>query len=295
MSDTAIERDLWLQARRLGIGGSDAAAILGLSRYATPLQIYLDKVGASTPRVDSDEMRWGRTLEPLIVDEYARSREVEVRRNVFATSPDRPWMFGSLDGMSADNRVVEAKAVGFQKMHEWGEEGSDYVPTEYLIQVQHYMAVTGAESADVAALFGGQRFRIYTVARDAELIDTMVDRLQAFWDRVLLRRPPAPEPEDASVMRLAYPPTEAIVELDDDACRLADAYRIAGDRAKEAERERDGRKVELLARLAGASLGLLPDGRKIKQTVVDVKEHTVKASSYVRMTIQEPKKAKVKV
>lgn len=291
---TAFERGEWLELRRSGLGGSDMAAVLGLSRYATPLQVYLDKVGPGTPREDRDEMRWGRLLEPLILDEYARTRGVEVRRNLFVRDAERPWLIGTLDGLSAEGRVVECKAVGYQTAHEWGDEGSDFVPTEYLVQVQHYMGLTGAAFADVVALFGGQRLRVFTVARDEDLLAVLRGRAAEFWARVMDRDPPAPEADDVGVMRIVYPPRDAAVELGDDVARLVDAYREAADRIKAAERERDAHKVAILAALAGATRATLPDGRSLRQTVVETKEHVVKASTGVRMSIQEPRKVKVK-
>ncbi|MDP3766551.1 MAG: YqaJ viral recombinase family protein, partial [Dehalococcoidia bacterium] len=59
----------WLAARRAGIGGTDAAAILGLSPFRTPLDVYLDKTGAAQDeRTETQPMRWGKALEPVIAE-----------------------------------------------------------------------------------------------------------------------------------------------------------------------------------------------------------------------------------
>ena len=71
-------REDWLKERMAGIGGSDAAAVMGLSKWKTPLDVFLEKRGEiATDFVDSEPMKWGRLLEPVVRQEYAeRSGEV---------------------------------------------------------------------------------------------------------------------------------------------------------------------------------------------------------------------------
>jgi putative phage-type endonuclease len=76
-----MTRDEWLAARRTGIGGSDIAAILGLSPWRTPLDVYRDKVdGAEQP--ETEAMRWGRLLEDVIAREYAVRAGVRIQRAI---------------------------------------------------------------------------------------------------------------------------------------------------------------------------------------------------------------------
>jgi len=185
----------WLKARTTGIGGSDVAAILGLSKWKTPLQVYQEKRGEIEPQADNDAMKWGRYLEPVVRQAYADAtgREVLVLDQM-VRHPIYEHMIANLDGFvapeSAPRRVFEAKTA--RSADGWGEPGSDQVPQSYLLQVQHYMAVTGFVVADVAVLIGGSDFRIYEVPEDRELQDMLCDACADFWARVQRADPPEP-------------------------------------------------------------------------------------------------------
>lgn len=185
------DRTQWLAARRAGIGGSDVAPILGLSKWRTPLDVYLDKRGELPEQEDNAAMHWGRTLEPIIRQEYANQTgaTVTVPDSILA-HPQYPFMLASLDGVTDALRVFEAKTA--RASEGWGEPGSDEIPDAYALQVQHYMAVTGYQFADVAVLIGGSDFRIYTVAADHELQDEIIQACRVFWERVESGNPPEP-------------------------------------------------------------------------------------------------------
>jgi len=186
--DTEAE---WLTARRTGIGGSDAAAVLGLSRYRTPLQVYYEKIGEAPAQIENTAMKMGKLLEPVVLQLYADESGREVRRIPgLIQSTDYPFMVASLDGYTQDSRVVEAKTSGHGA--DWGDDGTDEIPTEYILQVQHYMAMTGFEVADVAVLISGRDFRMYEVPADPELHDMMRQRFAEFWARVERQEPPEP-------------------------------------------------------------------------------------------------------
>lgn len=184
-------RAAWLEDRRKGIGGSDAAAVLGLSKYKTPLQVYQEKRGELDGTPDNESMLWGRVLEPVIRQQYAErtGRVVRVPDKILS-HPRHAFMLANLDGFTDDGRVVEIKTARFG--NDWGEPGTDQVPVPYLLQVQHYMAVTGLPVADVAVLIGGSDFRIYEIPADNELQEMMIDGEHDFWRRVLEGTPPEP-------------------------------------------------------------------------------------------------------
>jgi len=179
--------------RLTGLGGSDAAPALGLSPWKTPLQLYLEKIGEGEPVEETDAMLFGKLLEPVVRGEYIR----RTGRNVIFGQPavrdfERPFMLANLDGYTIDDgpRVVEVKTA--RTDHGWGEEGSDDVPQAYLLQVTHYMIVACADVADIAVLFGGSDFRIYTVPRKQALCDLLIEGERRFWDAVQRRDPPSP-------------------------------------------------------------------------------------------------------
>jgi putative phage-type endonuclease len=181
----------WLQERRSGIGGSDAAAILGLSKWKTPLEVYMEKRGELAPRPDNESMRWGRVLEPVIRQQYAERTGRVVRvPDYIVYHQDHSFMLANLDGVTDDRRVVEIKTA--RTSQGWGDPGTDEVPQEYLLQVQHYMAVTGFGVADVAVLIGGSDFRVYEVPADRELQEMLIESEAEFWHRVEQGIPPEP-------------------------------------------------------------------------------------------------------
>lgn len=188
-------REDWLQARTTGIGGSDVAAILGLSTWKTPLAVYQEKRGEIPPQPDNSAMKWGRYLEPVVRQAYAdeTGREVRVPTELIR-HPLYDHMIANLDGVAGGGtelvRIFEAKTA--RTADGWGEPGSDEIPQPYLLQVQHYMEVTGVTVADVAVLIGGSDFRLYEVPADRELQEMLIDAEAEFWERVKKAEPPEP-------------------------------------------------------------------------------------------------------
>jgi putative phage-type endonuclease len=195
MSDVAVidDRQEWLAQRRTGIGGSDVAGILGLSRWKSPLDVYLDKTGEAASTAETEPMRWGTLLEPVILAEFSRRTGVTVEKpRDIIRDPGFPWMLASLDGWAPElEAVVEVKTA--RTSDGWGDDGSGEIPAYYQTQVAHYMAVTGATIAFVPVLIGASEFRVYQVERDEVLIRDMVEAERVFWhDHVLAGVPPEP-------------------------------------------------------------------------------------------------------
>lgn len=185
---TPDERKAWLAERRTGIGGSDSAAACGMSKWKTPLELFLDKRGEfETP--ENEAMRWGSLLEPVVRQEYAdrTGRSVEVPRGI-VRHPKTGFMILTADGIADGRRLYEGKTA--RASEGWGEEGSGDIPVEYVFQVQHGMYVTGLPIADVAVLIGGSDFRIYTLDADTEFQSMLVDAEAAFWRCVETASPP---------------------------------------------------------------------------------------------------------
>lgn len=200
----------WRADRRTGIGGSDAAAIVGRSPWKTRLQVYLDKIG-EFESVETEAMRRGKMLEQPVRQMYADSTgrsivtPAEILRN-----PRYPFALANLDGIASSEIVLECKtAVSRQG---WGNAGSDEIPEVYFFQVQHYLMVTELRRADVAVLFGDFVFAIYTVMADADFHALLAEREEAFWRTVQSGIPPEPQtPEDVKLRwpRSVLPATEA--------------------------------------------------------------------------------------
>ncbi|HUP07679.1 MAG TPA: YqaJ viral recombinase family protein [Caldimonas sp.] len=187
-----MNRETWLEERKRGLGGSDAAAALGLSKWKTPYQLYLEKRGESPDLPQTDPMRWGQLLEPLVIQRYADETGRAVVRDPFKLiwHPTVPFMFVSPDAIEPGQRLVEAKTA--RTREGWGEAGTDEIPQDYIIQVQHALMVTALPVASVPALFGGQEFAIYEVPANRELQEMIADGEADFWRRVEAGDPPDP-------------------------------------------------------------------------------------------------------
>ena len=175
----------WLDQRNLGIGGSDVAAIMGLSPWKSPVEVWLEKTGrADAPDLSVREsVAMGTELESDVLEMYKRRHpECRVQRvNAILTSNARPWAQASLDGIVRDPRkgwgVLEIKTGS--RDSEWAEG----VPIHYLTQVTHYLSVTGYAFADVAALIGdhGLHYHEYRVCLDEEDTQAVVEAVDEFW------------------------------------------------------------------------------------------------------------------
>lgn len=173
----------WHAERRLGIGGSDAAAALGVSKWKTPHQLWLEKIGEAAPEDETWEMMRGKALEPALRQHYANTtqRVVELPYKAMV-HPKYAFMRYNPDGLSQDGRLVEFKTAGYGK--EWGEEQSDQIPHDYLIQVQHGMIVTGRSVCDVTVSVAANAPKYFVVEADRELQEMIIEREHEFWFKV---------------------------------------------------------------------------------------------------------------
>lgn len=187
-----------LKERKTGIGGSDCAAVLGLSKWSTPLDIYLSKIDPdSQPIEQNGAMKWGHILEPVIVKEYENvtNQKVEQPDKIFRNEKYN-WLLANVDGIVSDKLLLEVKTTKFFNEN-WGEEGTDEIPQEYLIQVAHYCAVLDRQSVDIAALGSGSDFRIYHYERNKVLEEKIIELTHQFWyENVQKMTPPEPVNND---------------------------------------------------------------------------------------------------
>ena len=204
--DVTPDTDQWLAERRKSIGASEVAAVMGLSQYATALDVYKSKHGIDKP------------FDPLIslvghMDEAVMSRWLVelsglnpvLKPGFMARSVSHPFIHATPDRMW-DGIPVQLKTAHEYTSHKW-DEG---IPTEYRVQVQTEMFVTGAPRALLVVRIGSRDFRAIWEPRDDRFIDGhMIPALTEFWAGVTDGVPPAPSnvaelaeawPDDAGVM-----------------------------------------------------------------------------------------------
>lgn len=264
-------RHEWLKARRTGIGGSDAAAVAGISPWTTPYELWLDKTGAIAIKADDEVpefMRWGNRLEQAIADEYSERTGRKVRRMPeLRRSKVHPFMLANIDRkIEGENRLLEIKKVGEFSFRDgdWGEAGTNEVPDHYALQVQHYMAVTGYDMADLAVLVGGNRMLVYEIPRDDEIIEDLISLEADFWAAVEARKAPAIDyshPSIPALMKRRYAGTDGvIIDLPGEALE----WHTERDRLKAEIKALEAKSAEFDARLREAvgehAAGRLPEG-----------------------------------
>lgn len=207
-STVGLDRSAWLEARRVGIGGSDAAKIVLSAeqyKYADPGALYLDKIGEGPAEEDESlAARHGRFCEELVAQLYEEATGNKVRRcNMILRSDAHPFMIADIDRKIVGRREgLECKTVGefaarmketdpetgeakwVDRFVEGDMETSLSRKPEWYCQIQHYMAVTGWEMWHLAVLIGNRRFLWYDVPRDDAWIDEMIRQEAEFWKHV---------------------------------------------------------------------------------------------------------------
>ncbi|MDY4606381.1 lambda-exonuclease family protein [Clostridium tertium] len=180
----------WLKERRCGIGGSDVGAILGVNKYKTPFEVYLEKTEPITEVGEQSESAyWGDKFEEAVAKEFEKRTGKKVRRDrKHYKHKDYHFMVANIDRrVVGENSILECKTANQYLLKDWEDEE---IPASYLLQVQHYLFVTGAELGYIAVLIGGQKFIWKEVQRDEELIEMIIEAEKDFWKMVEDKTPP---------------------------------------------------------------------------------------------------------
>ncbi|MGF6763364.1 putative phage-type endonuclease [Paraburkholderia sp. GAS33] len=226
-----LSREEWLEVRKFGIGGSDAAAAVGLSPYQSMLELWLIKTrrDANLPKPDpentAEPVYWGTILEPIVAASYTKQTGNRVRRvNAVLQHPTIPWMLANVDREVVGNREVqllECKTAGEFGARLW----RDGVPEYVSLQVQHQLAVSGKQAADVAVLLCGQKLDVHRIERDNALIARLIELEAAFWRYVETDTPPPADGSESAdrALRCLYPGVGGTVDFTDDR-RLSSAF-----------------------------------------------------------------------
>ena len=192
------------------IGGSDIAAVMGLSRWGTPLSLWAEKTG----KLPADDLsnfeaaEIGTELEEYVARKFARKTGLQVRRRPEEYKHwDYPYMVCHIDRLILDGKgVLSCKTTSAWKLKEW--EGSS-IPDEYVLQLMWELGLTRRPVGWIAVLIGGQKYLYKEIAFDQELFDKMVESARVFWDEFVLKDvPPVAIAGDQETMGLLYPSSE---------------------------------------------------------------------------------------
>lgn len=290
------ERQEWLARRRQGIGSSDIAALFNLNPWQTPWHVYLDKIG-ELPDADTPRKKWGRKLEDVVAfvyeeetgrTTYLPEQKVFEHRSIpyLLATPDR---FVYPDGQRA---VLELKTAGFAH-DEWGHEGTDQIPHQYLLQVQHQLLVTDLPVAHVAVLFGVDDYKQYTVTANDDIQQKIVKRVTHFWEHhVMNRTPPDPDWKHNATLPLVKGLYTEVVRVPNLVLNLDDLvrqYRQAQEQHGAAEKERDALKAQLIDAMGNAEEAVTPRGYRLRRKAITRRSYTVEESKYIQFYVSDPK------
>jgi putative phage-type endonuclease len=267
------DREVWLQARRGGIGSADMAAILGISRYGNALSVYHDKTGGlPLESDDSEPALWGRAFEETVAREWARRNRSVVRRVGLVQNIDRPWQMCTLDRRVlecplADGRekcAVEIKCRDKMKASAFRAGVADDV----LVQTLHQADTCGYDHMHAAVLIGGNDYRQYVIrVRDHEqLVADLRAAGERAWQQITERRPPVlAQDADPDVLLDLYgrlhPDRAGVVDItrDVDTQEAVEDYLDAHNDLTAAERRKKAAKARILAGLGGAEAATVLD------------------------------------
>lgn len=303
-------RQDWLEKRRNGIGGSDAAAVIGISPWKSPLALWAEKTGqVDEPNLEELEyIEWGQVLEDPIAQKYQQvtGRYLEdPGRFAIVQHPEKSFMHCTIDRKIHDaHEAIESlpyyadgagdlsiKNVGFFKATEWEEEA----PLTYQVQMMHELAVTGLQWGSFAVLIGGQKFGWLDTPRNEKFISYLVEIEEEFWNLVIRGIPPEPDASDSTkevLLRLYPQDTGESKALPEAFTAIRDRRQNLKDQIKAAEADIQLLENQIKAAIGEATFGLLPDGSGFSWKKQHRKEYFVKASDYRTLRVIKAGKGK---
>lgn len=176
-----VGREEWLELRREGIGGSDAAIIAGLNRFGSEMELWADKKGLAPEKEATEAMKIGVELEDYVARRWMEETGKRcVRRQAIFGNRNYPWALGNIDReVVKENAGLECKTTN--PFSDYDFEGGE-VPPWYYAQCVHYMAVCGFDKMYLAVLVLGKGFFHYEIKRDEEEIAVLMEEEKRWWE-----------------------------------------------------------------------------------------------------------------
>ncbi len=272
----------WDKVRALGIGGSDIGAVCGYNKYRSPLDVWLDKMGQTPPIEMNQNMEWGTDLEPNIIRKfclktgYSSTNQLASYVNLIPIlqSKENLWALANVDGLVYQDKkqpspdylgVLECKYAPSLKIIE------NDLPKHYILQLQWYLYVTGLPTGWLAILSvsHGTNFIIQEIKRDDKLIESMLKIGRRFWEEHVVKKiPPTPDWCNYSNEALThfYPEVKnkEVINLDESASLLVEAYQAGNDLIKKGEALKDEASGKLKFILGENESGITTNGYYVK-------------------------------
>ena len=253
-----ISKNEWLELRKQGIGGSDAAAIVGLDRYRSAFDVYAEKIGLKPEQPDNEAMRQGRDLEDYVASRFCEATEKKVRRrNAMLQHPEHTFMTANIDRwVVGENAGLECKTTSVLNRAKFSQ--GEY-PPNYYVQCVHYMAVTGADRWYLSVLVLNKAFYVFIIERDESEIQALIEVEKYFWENHVLKQiPPTPDGSESTseLIKQLFPEARekeeiALFGYED----KIQQYLELEAQVKELTQKRDALKQELQLAMSDAEIG----------------------------------------
>lgn len=179
-----ISRDEWLELRRKGIGGSDAATVVGLNPYCGLYELWADKQGFLPKKKDTEQMRVGRDLEQYVADRFCEATGKKVQKLPYMYCHNKyPFITANIDReVIGEKAALECKTTSLFNKSDF-ENGE--VQPSYLCQCYHYMNVMGYDKMYLAVLILSKGFFWYEINRNEEQQEALLKAEVDFWEEYI--------------------------------------------------------------------------------------------------------------
>lgn len=246
----------WKDLRSKYIGGSDAAAVVGLNAYSSQYSLWAEKTGRIPGFEGNLATEVGTFLEEFVAQKFAQETGKRVRKcNLSIFNSDYPWAIANIDReIVGEDAGLEIKTTSELNLKQF--KGGEY-PATYYAQMVHYLAVTGKKRWYLAVLIGNKEFRWFTLERDEGEIAALMGAEKDFWRLVETDTQPVADGMEATSKAIlsAFPESNgSSVDLYVYRAELA-RYLALAAQIKELEQHRDAAANIVKAFMAEAERG----------------------------------------
>lgn len=309
----SLSEEEWLNYRRRGIGGSDVAAIFGISPWKTARDLYYDKLNIAM--VEDNENNWvalemGKLLEPLVarIFQHKTGYKIYQIKKMFQ-HPKYPWMLADVDYFveftNGTKGILEIKTTNYNARDHWWLDGQEVVPAYYEAQGRHYMAVMDADRCFFCCLYGNNEDEVIIreIRRDTAYEAEMIYLEQDFWENHVLTKIPPPYSEDGdliveSVRRYSGPADQSAPAVVLDVSMTAKLMRYLQLQAEKKSAEASSKEIDedmrrlkalLIAEMGSSCTAVCQqNGTKYTITYNPVKKSGIDKDNLLRLKLEYP-------
>ena len=186
---STANHDEWLALRHKYIGGSDAAAVVGMNAYVSPYTLWAEKTGRLPGFEGNLATEVGTYLEEFVAQKFAQETGKKVRKSNQSWFNDQyPFAIANIDReIVGEDAGLEIKTTSEMNLKKF--KSGEY-PANYYVQIVHYLAVTGKQRWYLAVLIGNREFKWFTIERDEDEIQALMTAEADFWEKVKTDTPP---------------------------------------------------------------------------------------------------------